>query len=312
MPSGPTPLADPPSRRVAIVVTCFNDGETLGAAVVSILDGAPEAELVIVDDGSTDERTLALLSELDEQSGIAVIRQSNQGQARAAMTGLEASVAPYVMRFDADDLLELGAVDALADALDEAPHAAAAWGDVVTTGLTNFRLHGVPALDPWLITYTNCITGSGTLFRRAALVAVGGWQLREGFEDWDLWMALADTAHEGIYVPRLVFRYRRTETGQLATWLSDTARHYDELRWRHKRLFSSRSQNRRNSAAPLFLKVLVPMTEFLPLSRLSRINLCEVLTRVLWGGGLRATLPMVRQGTSIRVRRLVARQHEPA
>ena len=293
----------PSSGRVAVVVTCFNDGETLGAAVASILDGAPEAELVIVDDGSTDAKTLALLSELDEQRGIPVIRQPNQGQARAAMAGLEASVAPYVMRFDADDLLEGGAVDALADALDETPHAAAAWGDVFTTGLTSFRIPGALALDPWLITYTNCITGSGSLFRRTALTAVGGWQLREGFEDWDLWMALADAAYEGVYVPRLVFQYRRDETGQLATWLSDTARHYNELRRRHERLFSRRSQNRRGSAAPLLLKLLVPMTEFLPVSRLTRINLCELFTRLVWGGGLRATLPMIQQGTAIRLRR---------
>ena len=60
---------------------------------------------------------------------------------------------------------------ALADALDATPRAAAAWGDVQTFGATSFRIPGIRALDPWLVTYTNCITGSGVLMRRTALDA---------------------------------------------------------------------------------------------------------------------------------------------
>ena len=82
------------------------------------------------------------------------------------MTGLAATSAPYVMRFDADDVLEPGALTALAAALDARPEAVAAWGDVQTFGLTTFRIPGLRALDPWLVTYVNCITGSGNLIRR--------------------------------------------------------------------------------------------------------------------------------------------------
>ncbi len=249
--------------RVAVIVTCFNDGATLAQTVATIPDSGSAVELVIVNDGSTDAQTLSVLSDL-EREGVHVLHQSNEGQARAAMVGADQTSAPYVMRFDADDLLEPGAVESLADALDHSPKAAAARGDVATTGLTTFRIPGIPALDPWLVTYTNCITGSGCLFRRSALTAVGGWQLREGFEDWDLWMSLADSALEGVYVPRVIFRYRRDEGGQLAAWLGDTAEHYSELRRRHEHLFSGRSQNRRRSPAPRLLKLLVPLTELLP------------------------------------------------
>ncbi|MFL5915900.1 MAG: glycosyltransferase [Gaiellaceae bacterium] len=300
------------SCRVAIIVTCFNDGETLGEAVASIRASAAHAELIIVDDGSTDPPTLDLLSQL-ERGGVEILRQTNQGQAKAAMAGVAATSAPYVMRFDADDLLEPGATDALADALDGVPDRAAAWGDVATTGLTTFCIPGVPELDPWLVTYTNCITGSGTLFRRSALTEVGGWQLREGYEDWDLWMSLAEAGFRGVHVPRVVFSYRRDECGQLATWLGDTERYYGQLRKRHERLFSMRSRMRRESTAPLLLKLLVLITEVIPgLSRLMRINLCELLMRLLWGGGLRGTAPMIWQATGLRLRRKFFRRHVPA
>src|SRR5579862_589065 len=169
--------------RVAIVVTCFNDGQTLIQTLASIRQQLEGNELVVVDDGSTDALTLKLLGKL-ESDGLSVIWQENQGQAAAAMRGVLATSAPLVMRFDSDDLLEPGALTALVQALEEHPDAAVAWGDFTTFGLTTFRVPTVPVLDPWLITYVNCVPGSGCLVRRSALDHVGGWRMRQGYEDW--------------------------------------------------------------------------------------------------------------------------------
>ena len=118
------------------------------------------------------------------------------------------------MRLDADDILEPGALAALATALSSAPDAAVAWGDVQTFGLTTFRVPTAPSLDPWLFTYTNCVPGTGCLTRRSAVVEAGGWQVRDGWEDWDLWLALAERGWKGVYVPRVTVRYRRDEGGR--------------------------------------------------------------------------------------------------
>lgn len=297
----PTSHGPVPAARVAIVVTCFDDGETLGETVASIRSGAPTAELVIVDDGSGDELTLRVLGQLEED-GVRVIHQVNGGPAAAGMAGVEATSAPYVMRFDADDLLEPGAADALADALDRAHGAVAAWGDIQTFGVSTFRIHGVHAMDAWLITYTNCITGAGTLLRREALIEAGGWQIREGWEDWDLWMALTERGHEGIYVPRDVFRYRRDRGGRHAESLANAENHYAELRRRHPVLFAGRAENRKRSKAPRALKILVSAAESVPgIPRLTRIHLCEFLTRLFLGAGVRATAPMLWQAVKLRL-----------
>ena len=140
-------------------------------------------------------------------------------------------------------------------------------------------------------------------------MAVRGWQLREGFEDWDLWMALAERGDSGIHVPRVIFRYRRDRGGLLMALSRDTGKYYSELRSRHGELFRRRRESREESAAPILLKLLVPFIEAVPgLTRLTRINLCELFARTLWGGGIRATFPMVQQGARIRLRRMASRR----
>jgi glycosyltransferase involved in cell wall biosynthesis len=288
---------------VAVVVTCHDDGDTLVTAIDSIRGQGEAVELVIVDDGSSDQTTLRLLSQLERDREI-VIRQANQGQSAAAMTGLRSASAAFVMRFDADDVLLPGAIAALRAALERDPGAAAAWGDTETFGLTSFRIPAAPQLDPWLVTYTNCIPGSGTLYRRAAVEAAGGWRLPAGFEDWDLWMALAERGYRGVHVARPIFRYRQDRHGQLAVWLPRTDRHYEQLRSLHPRLFANRRVNARRSTAPFALKLAVTTVERIGwLPRLSRIQLCELFTHLLWNGGLVATSKMVARAAALRIRR---------
>lgn len=301
-PSGQS-VQEPVGRtfRVGIVVTCFNDGDTLPETIASIENCGTPVELIVVDDGSTDTLTQTALSRL-EQEGIQVLRQGNQGLAAAASAGVARCSADYVMRFDADDLLAPGAIDELADALDGASDAAAAWGDVQTFGLTRFRIPSVPALDPWLVTHVNCVTGSGVLIRRAALQAVGAWRLSEGFEDWDVWLSLAERGYTGVRIRRVVFRYRRRQSRMLSRWIGSTERHFGVLRDRHAALFAARRSNWRRSPAPVALKLAVPIVELLPLSRLSKMNACEFLARLLWSDRPELAIAMLLDGLRMRAR----------
>ena len=294
--------AETGARSIAVVVPCFNDGATLRETLDSVDRDGGRLELVVVDDGSTDGATLAILEQV-EAEGVHVLRQPNQGPSAATMTGVRATTGDYVMRLDADDILEPGSLAALAKALDTTRDAAVAWGDVQTFGLTNFRIPSAPTLDPWLLTYTNCVPGAGCLFRRSALIEAGGWQLRDGWEDWDLWLAFAERGWKGVCVPCVAFRYRRDEKGRHMESLEEAGRNYADLRRRHERLFAERATNRRASPAPRAVKLAVPLIEALPgASRLRRIQLCELVTRLFWSGGFRATATMASQAAAWRFR----------
>ncbi len=248
--------------RVAVVVPCFNDGETLCQTLASLTD-QEQHELVVVDDGSSVPATLNLLTEL-ERDGVRVIHRENGGLSAARMTGVEATTAPYVFPLDADDALAPGALAALADALEADPDAALAWGDVELWGELHAQLAVARSFDPWLLTYLNDVPVA-SLVRREALHDVGGWQMGSGYEDWDLWLALAEHGHRGVYVPVTTLRYRRRGDRMLANCIPQHGELYAKLQQRHPTLFAARSENRRRSSAPLRLRLLLPLLERLPL-----------------------------------------------
>jgi glycosyltransferase involved in cell wall biosynthesis len=262
--------------RVAVVVPCFNDGQTLRETLES-LDGQEPHELVVVNDGSTDGATLEVLAEL-ERAGVRVVARENGGLSAARMTGVEATTAPYVFPLDADDAVSSGALAALADALDADPDAALSWGDIEMWGEVEARLEVARSFDPWLLTYLNDVPVA-SLVRRTALLEAGGWQMGSGYEDWDLWLALAERGHRGVRVPVVALRYRRSGNRMLANTIPRHGELYGRLRERHAALFEARSENRRRSSAPVRLRVLLPVVERLPLDAFTRHRLYLLVNR---------------------------------
>ncbi len=183
------------SERVAVVIACFNDGRFLEEALLSVGEQEP-CQLVVVDDGSTDQHTLDLLAAVRE-AGTRVVTQANAGPSMARMAGLAATTARYVHLLDADDRLAPGALETLADALDAHPDTAATWGSYRTFGASDCYFPTAPVLDPWRITYLCEIPGT-CMVRRTAIEAVGGWKSEVGYEDWDFWMRLAARGEPGL------------------------------------------------------------------------------------------------------------------
>jgi glycosyltransferase involved in cell wall biosynthesis/peptidoglycan/xylan/chitin deacetylase (PgdA/CDA1 family) len=264
-PAPSPPIATPPSTsgtpRVAVIIPCFNDGRLAGEAVDSIQETEP-VEIVVVDDASNDPETLEVLEAL-RQSGFMVVRHDvNQGLAAARMTGLHATAAPYVFPLDADDLAVPGALAGLADCLDANPDVAACFGDYAEFGTFN-RVRRVPRrLDPYRIAYCNEYPVS-SLFRRTVLESVGGWQAfgpEMGYEDWNLWMTLAEQGAEGIHWGRGVAVRRRLHGSRM---LTKAAKHhiklYATLRALHPRLFSERRRHRRHSDLGPVGRLLYPL-----------------------------------------------------
>ena len=262
--------------RIAVVISCFNDGATLHETLDSIDEREP-LELVVVDDGSDDPATLEVLAAL-ESGGVRIVHQENAGLAAARMAGVAATTAPYVTALDADDLEAPGALAALADALDADPEAAVAWGDVQNFGDDRTYRRLGRTLDPWLITYVNELPADA-MVRRETLLAAGGWELRGGYEDWDLWMALAERGVRGIHVPVLTGWYRVRSTRMLAATEERHGTMLTLLRERHSRLFAERSANRRRSPAPRRCKLLLPLIDRLPLGDYTKQRLFRFVNR---------------------------------
>lgn len=248
--------------RVAVIIPCYNDGATLGETLAS-LNGAEPVELVVVDDGSTDPATLATLSRL-RADGTHVHRQHNAGLPAARMAGVAQTTAPFVYPLDADDLAVPGSITIMADLLEASPAAAACAGDYEEFGERSV-LRNVPELDPYRVALVNEYPVSA-LYRRSVLIELGGWRGFGGvwYEDWDLWMTIAEAGHRTVHPGPGVVTYRRRSHGShgprmLADVKREHQRVYRHMRALHPDLFARLPEHKRNSSLGRRRKLLYPL-----------------------------------------------------
>ncbi|HEV7528625.1 MAG TPA: glycosyltransferase family A protein [Solirubrobacteraceae bacterium] len=279
---------------IAAVIPCFNDGTTLLEAVASVRAEQRVDELVVVDDGSDDPHTLDVFASL-EAEGIPVVHRANGGLGAARMTGVLATSGDYVFCLDADDRLVAGALSQLARALEADDELALAWGDYRLFGDHSWRQETAPSLDPWQISYQNDIPAS-VLIRRSVLLGDGGWELRGGYEDWDMLMGLAERGRRGLRVATVVYEYRQHGVRMLG---ESAARHgdiYTLLRSRHPALFERRHSALARSDAPWSLKLALPLIFALPLSADLRRLIAGAACHLARRRGLRLLVRRVRTG----------------
>jgi glycosyltransferase involved in cell wall biosynthesis len=270
-----------------VVIPCYNDGETLVETLSSLEEQEP-LEIVVVNDGSTDEKTLAIFERLAAH-GLHIVHKPNGGRCSARMAGVKATSAAYILALDADDMAAPRALSPLADQLDAHPELQLAWGDMQVFGDWDREFQMAASLDPWLITYINPLPVA-TLIRREALLVAGGWQLATGWEDWDLWQTLAERGAQGRRVPGVCLLYRR-HGARMSDY--DALRRFEllaALRQRHPGLYASRRANWRRSPSPLSLRLTLPLLAILPLGRRLRLRIAEVATDLANGRTLRAVV----------------------
>jgi glycosyltransferase involved in cell wall biosynthesis len=201
---------------VSIVIPCFNHGEFLPEAVASVTQiGRDDVALIVVDDGSTDERTGREVDKLVAQ-GITVIRQGNRGLAAARNAGIQASQTEYVFPLDADDHLRPGWIDRGIRILDSDPQVGIVYGDTEYFGTRVGRCHVGPFSLDRLLRW-NFIHASA-LYRRSVWKQNRGYDGTmpvQGLEDWDFWLGALGHGWQFAYVPEVFFEYRQAEQSMI-------------------------------------------------------------------------------------------------
>lgn len=104
-------------KKVSVVIPTYNCSKYITNAVESVLDQSySNLEILIVDDGSTDE-TAQELKRYSGHPSIKYLYQSNQGPGAARNNGMKSSTGDYICFLDSDDALEPGSLKCRADVL---------------------------------------------------------------------------------------------------------------------------------------------------------------------------------------------------
>ncbi len=101
--------------KVTIVIPAFNVEASIGATLNDLREWRDRAEIIVVDDGSTD-----CTGDIARQAGVRVIRHlHNKGQGAALKTGIRAASGDVVVTMDADGEHCADQVTALLEAFDD-------------------------------------------------------------------------------------------------------------------------------------------------------------------------------------------------
>ena len=213
--------------RVSVIIPTYNRAAMVYDAVQSVLQQSyTDFEIIVVDDGSTDDTAERLQGLISTSDKIRYMYQPNQGRSSARNQGIQQARGEYLSFLDSDDCYLPGKLERQVKILDEHPDCAMSF--------TNYRVmdeHGVildrygePDIDlngniyPDLLFFKGTvITTPAVMVRALVLNEVGRFD--EGMhicEDLDLWRRIARKSRVlQIKEPMVVIRYR---TGEVTDW----------------------------------------------------------------------------------------------
>lgn len=126
-------------QDIAVIIPVYNGADMLESCVQSVNNaGKRVSEIIIVDDGSTDD-TLAVAEKMaDDNSRIKVIHTDNHGSYMARVIGIRAATASYIAFLDVDDRYYPDALGLLANLLEKYDADISFGGIVETKNINSF------------------------------------------------------------------------------------------------------------------------------------------------------------------------------
>lgn len=231
-----------------IVIPAHDEEQWIAPAIESALAGQTIADVLVVDDGSTD-RTAEIARSYER---VTVVPCVGQGIVDVNNTGLTAATAEIVIHLDADDRLLPGAVEAFVDAFTDPEVVIAGGSTVVDDGTTAidskilFPSHRHLAVAAAAI---NPFSHTGTALRRAPVLSLGGYRSDGDVpwgEDYDLWLRILASGAKAAGVTQVVAS-KTLRPGGI------TAVHHEQ---QHGRMRSARARYRAGAERPGFAELV--------------------------------------------------------
>jgi len=203
------------SPLVSVVVPAYNAAATIFSTLARLnRQSFPDFEVIVVDDGSTDETLSVAQAAAIQDPRIWLIRKLNGGVSSARNAGLAAATGLWTLFLDADDWLDDDFLTRMLAALSAQPGSRVARCRHARVGPSGAQMAG-PENDPdqehFFETLARRATGAthAYLTETALVREVGGFdETLRICEDWDLWQRIARTGARLATVPEALAYYR--------------------------------------------------------------------------------------------------------
>lgn len=211
---------------VSIIVPCYNQAHFLDEALQSALNQSySHWECIIVNDGSPDNTESKAKEWCEKDKRFKYLHKENGGLSSARNAGVKISKGTFILPLDSDDILHEDFLTKLVPVLqNDAALAIVSCNSKFFKGdISNIVYELKPkGTNHEYLLYVNQLTAT-SLYRKACWVSVGGYDetMKNGFEDWEFWIAITKTGWTYKIVDEFLFYYRKAKKSMLVDTISN-------------------------------------------------------------------------------------------
>jgi len=194
---------------VSVIIPCYNHGHFIEEAIESVeqYPDKAEYEIIIVNDGSTDDFTNKLLIK-KKNEGYNVVFQKNQGLSAARNNAIKLAKGKYILPLDADNRIMPEYISKSIEIMENSEEIDIVYGDALYFGEKSGRWI-VGEFDKERLLQANYIDACA-VYRKTAWEKCKGYKedMPYGWEDWEFWLNLIEHNYRFHYIPEIMFYYR--------------------------------------------------------------------------------------------------------
>ncbi|HSH66827.1 MAG TPA: glycosyltransferase, partial [Bacteroidia bacterium] len=226
---------------LSVVIPYYNLGQYLDEAVSSVLNSTyKNVELIIINDGSTDEASIQKLNQYKGCENIRVLDKSNTGLADSRNVGATMAKGPFLAFLDADDSVDSNYYERAIAILKnyENVHFVGAWTQYMGNSNAIWPTFNP---EPPLICVHNTINSSSLVYKTDAFLTGGrnDRSFKIGLEDYESVIALKASGYNGVAIPEILFKYRVRSNSMIKSVDGEIRKIYHQsIAEKHAALFS--------------------------------------------------------------------------
>lgn len=215
---------------VSIIITNYNLGKYLEDCIKSAINqDYINKEIVLIDDGSTDIKTINILKKLESKysSNVIFIKQKNSGAASARNKGISQSKGKFICCLDGDDLISKQYVSKAIQLFnsDVGLGFVTSWVKIFKDEKKDdYQIWKTSDFHPIKLAVENIVHVS-SIFRKSAWKKINGyWEELKGYEDWEFWIRMISFGYKWKIIEEPLFLYRKRNNSKVS--ISNNNREY--------------------------------------------------------------------------------------